>query len=263
MALAREGIVYERIPCTMAGLPDEEALLAALDRPRVRVLALSSVSFANGYACDLARLGRACRERDVYFVVDAIQSVGVRPLDARSCYVDILACGGQKWLLSPWGTGFAYVRREIASRLEPRQVGWLAVKGSDDFNRLVEYDLSWYDDARRFEVGTLPYQDLAGFCTSLEMLLEVGIERIERHVGGLVDSMLARLSDSGTTLLTPAERSKRAGIVAVRLENAAAVSRRLAAAGIVCSLREGAIRLSPHLYCTASDIDRALAELGV
>ena len=83
MALAREGITYERVPCTSTGLPDEEAILAALDRPRVRVLTLSWVSFATGFTFDLERLGRACRERGIYFVVDAIQGVGVRPLDAH------------------------------------------------------------------------------------------------------------------------------------------------------------------------------------
>jgi selenocysteine lyase/cysteine desulfurase len=258
MALAREGIAYDRVPCTSAGVPDEDGLLAALDRPRVKVLALSWISFATGYACDLERLGRACRERDIYFVVDAIQGVGLRTLDARACHIDILACGGQKWLLAPWGTGFAYVRRELASHLEPRQVGWLAVRGSSDFTRLVEYDLSWYDDARRFEVGTLPYQDLAGFCASLEMLLGVGIERIDRHVTGLVDTMLARFESTDATVITPAERAKRAGILTVRVENAAAVNERLARAGIVCSLREGAIRLSPHLYSTDDDIGRAM-----
>jgi selenocysteine lyase/cysteine desulfurase len=258
MALGREGIGYERVACTSTGLPDENALLAALDQPRVKVLALSWVSFATGYACDLAMLGRACREREIYFVVDAIQGVGAHTLDVRSCHVDILACGGQKWLLSPWGTGFAYVRRELASRLEPRQVGWLAVQGSSDFNRLLDYKLAWYDDARRFEVGTLPYQDLAGFCASLEMLLDLGIDRIEHHIGRLTDSMVARLDESDAELVTPRERSRRAGIVTVRLENAAVASERLARAGIVCSLREGAIRLSPHLYSTHDDVERAL-----
>ena len=258
MALAREGIKYERVPCTSAGVPDEDLLLAALDRPRVKVLALSWISFATGYTCDLGRLGRACRERDIYFVVDAIQGVGLRTLDARACHIDILACGGQKWLLAPWGTGFAYIRRELVSHLEPRQVGWLAVRGSSDFNRLVDYDLSWYDDARRFEVGTLPYQDLAGFCASLEMLLDVGIEGIDRHVTGLVDTMLSRVKSTDATVITPAERARRAGILTVRPANAAAVNERLARAGIVCSLREGAIRLSPHFYSTDDDIARAM-----
>src|SRR5918999_4684331 len=128
MALARDGIRHHQIPCEPTGVPDEQAILAALDRPGVKVLTLSWVSFATGYTFDLPRIGAACRGRGIYFVVDGIQGVGVRPLDAHASHIDILACGGQKWLLSPWGTGFAYVRRELATHLEPRQVGWLAVR---------------------------------------------------------------------------------------------------------------------------------------
>ena len=258
MALAREGITHERVPCTSIGLPDEEAILTALDRPQVRVLTLSWVSFATGFTFDLERLGRACRERDIFFVVDAIQGVGVRPLDAHQCHIDVLACGGQKWLLSPWGTGFVYVRRDLVPTLEPREVGWLAVRGSHDFNRLVDYDLSWYDDARRFEVGTLPYQDLAGFCESVGMLLDVGIDCISSHVTALIDAMMARLVDAGVVVVTPADRARRAGIVTVRANHAERVSDRLASAGIVCGLREGAIRLSPHFYNRDEDVHRAV-----
>lgn len=261
MSLAREGIVFEQVPCTPSGLPHEERIIEALARPRVKVLTLSWVSFASGYTVDLERIGRACRERGIYFVVDAIQGIGARALDAHACKIDILACGGQKWLLSPWGTGFAYIRRELAQQLEPREVGWMAVQGSRDFNRLVDYDLTWYDDARRFEVGTLPYQDLAAFCASVELLLEVSVAGIASHVSSLVDAMMARLRDAGATVVTPAEAQRRAGIVTVRVKNGERVSDQLARAGIVCALREGAIRLSPHLYTTREEIDRALSLL--
>ena len=258
MALEREGIRHVRIPCGPTGVPDEPAILAALDRPGVKVLTLSWVSFATGYTFDLARIGAACRSRAIYFVVDGIQGVGVRPLDVHASHIDILACGGQKWLLSPWGTGFAYVRRDLTRALEPREVGWLAVRGSDDFNRLVDYDLSWYDDARRFEVGTLPYQDLAAFCASLELLLEMDITCIATHVTRLVDMAMTRLRDAGGTAMTPTDPGRRAGIVTVQVKNAERVSAELARAGIVCSLREGAIRLSPHLYSSDEDVDRAI-----
>jgi selenocysteine lyase/cysteine desulfurase len=91
----------------------------------------------------------------------------------------------------------------------------------------------------------------------------VGVERIERHVGGLVDSMLARVSASEATVITPTERSRRAGIVTIRVQNPTTVSERLADAGVVCSLRESAIRLSPHLYSTRGDIDRVVDVLGL
>jgi cysteine desulfurase/selenocysteine lyase len=258
MALAREGIRFEQIPCTPSGLPDEEKLLHALDRSQVKVLTLSSVAFATGYAVDLQRIGRACRERGIYFVVDAIQGVGARPIDAPACNIDILACGGQKWLLSPWGTGFAYIRRELAQQLEPREIGWMAVRGSRDFNRLVDYDLTWHDDASRFDVGTLPYQDLAAFCASVDLILEVGVPCIHAHLSGLIEGMISRLRDAGATVITPADAHRRAGIVTVRVKNGEAVGQQLAREGIVCSLREGAIRLSPHLYSTREEVDRAV-----
>jgi cysteine desulfurase/selenocysteine lyase len=258
MALGREGITYHRIPATPSGLPDESAILAALDRPRVKALTLSWVSFATGYTFDLARVGRACRDRGIYFVVDAIQGVGARPLDAHACHIDVLACGGQKWLLSPWGTGFVYVRRELARELEPREVGWLAVRGSSDFNRLVDYDLSWYDDARRFEVGTLAYQDLAAFSASVELLLEIGTACIATHVGRLIHQMITRMNADGVEIVTPEDPALRAGILTVRPRQAEHVYERLARSGVVCSFREGAIRLSPHLYSTDQEIDRAM-----
>lgn len=161
MALERaRGVTFRRVPCRDR-LADEEALLAALDQPRVRVLTVSWVSFETGLRLDLARLGAACRDRGIYFVVDGMQGIGAAPIDVRACHIDMLACGGQKWLLSPWGTGFVYVRRELVRQLEPQAVGWMSTRASEDFTRLCDYDLTYFDDARRFEVITLPFQDFA------------------------------------------------------------------------------------------------------
>jgi cysteine desulfurase / selenocysteine lyase len=258
MALEREGIRYQRVPCTPEGLPDEHALLAALEKPRVKVLALSWVSFATGHAVDLERLGHACRERGIYFVVDAIQGVGVRVLDVHASNIDVLACGAQKWLLSPWGTGFAYVRRELVRQLEPRQVGWMAVRDSSDFTRLLEYDLTWHDDARRFETGTLAYGDLAAFCASASLLHEIGIPCIAQHVHSLLDRMTDRLTSAGWEIVTPRDPHHRAGILTVRLPDPDQTSQRLEREGILCAPREGGLRISPFFYTTADEVDRAM-----
>lgn len=264
MALEEDGgVLLRRIPCTEDGLPDEAALLRGLDEiPRVRAVSVSWVQFASGYRVDLERIGRACRERDIFLVVDAIQGLGAEPLDVRACSIDILACGAQKWLLSPWGTGFVYVRDELVHTLQPNAVGWMAVQGSDDFRTLVDYDLTWRTDARRFEVITLPFQEFAGMNASLELLLELGAERVTRHIRGLADLIVGWAgSRPGVRLVTPAEGARRAGIVAVAPSNPAAASERLTSAGISHSLREGAIRLSPHCYNTQAEVERALAVL--
>jgi len=260
MQLARKkGVIYRRLP-TCDGAVDEDALRRALEDPAVRAVSVSWVAFASGYTVDLEAIGRACRARGAYFVVDAIQGLGPLTLDVRACHVDILACGGQKWLLSPWGTGFVYVRRDLISELEPNVVSWMAVKGSDDFRRLVDYDLTWRDDARRFEFITLPFQDFAGMNASLELIHESGPKAIADHVAVLADIIVlwaARLPD--VELVTPSVPKQRAGIVALRMRNAAAVSEALTAANVSHSLREGSIRLSPHFYNTREEIRCALA----
>jgi selenocysteine lyase/cysteine desulfurase len=252
------GITLRRVPC-VGTLPDEEAIVAALDAPRVRAVVLSWVSFATGYRIDVARIGRACRERDIWFVLDAIQGVGAAPLDVRAVDVDVVSCGGQKWLLSPWGSGFVWLRPDLVQSLRPVDVSWMATRSSDDFSRLIDYDFTYREDARRFEMITLPYQDFAGMVASLDLFLELGLPPVYARV----ESLATRIVDwacgrDDVKLVTPAHPAKRAGVVAVAPRDPVGASARLTAAGVIHSLREGAIRLSPHFYNTEAEIDTAL-----
>lgn len=263
MALeAARGVSLRLIPAR-GGLPDEDALVASLDDERVRVVTVSWVGFANGHRVDLARIGRECRARGKYFVVDAIQGLGAATLDAPALGIDILACGGQKWLLSPWGTGFVYVREALVRELTPAAVGWMAMQGGDDFSRLVDYDPAWRDDARRFEVVTIPYHDFAAMNESLALLEELGAEAVTAHIAGLCDRIVTWVqARDDMRLATSASPAKRLGIVSVAPSDPSAAAARLAAAGVACSLRERAVRLSPHCYTTVEEIERVLAALA-
>jgi cysteine desulfurase/selenocysteine lyase len=262
MAVAeRRGVIYRRLPAR-DGVVDEQALLHELEDGAVKAVAISWVGFATGCRVDLEALGRACRARGAYLIVDGIQGLGPCTLDVTSCYVDIFACGAQKWLLSPWGSGFVYVRDELVRALEPNVVSWMAVQDSDDFTRLLDYDLTWRSNARRFEQITLPYQDFAGFNASLELLHELGPAAVARHITGLVDAIVAWATDrSDVQLITPTEPERRAGIVALRPRDAETASRKLREAHITHALREGAIRFSPHCYNSRDEIERALRVL--
>jgi cysteine desulfurase / selenocysteine lyase len=262
MALARRrGVVFRRLP-VCEGLLDEDALRRELDDSAIRAVTLSWVGFATGYRADIEAIGRACRERGTYFVVDGIQGLGPCTLDVRACNVDIFACGAQKWLLAPWGSGFVYVREELVQQLEPNTVSWMAVQDSDDFTRLLDYDLTWRDNARRFEQITLPYQDFSGLNASLELLHELGPGAIARHVAALADLIVAwAVEQPDTELVTPRSPYQRAGIVAVRPRDPERASRRLREARVTHSLREGSIRLSPYCYNTREEIERTLAVL--
>jgi selenocysteine lyase/cysteine desulfurase len=262
MALARSsGVELRQLP-TVDRLPDEEALIRALDGPRVRAVAVSWVSFATGHKIDLARLGAACHERGIYLVVDAIQGLGAARLDVKACHIDILACGAQKWLLSPWGTGFCYVRDALVASLEPHAVGWMSVRGSDDFTRMLEYDLTYRDDARRFEVITLPFQDFAGMNASLELLVSLGADAVAAHVASLAATIIEWADARGMRCVTSHDPRFRAGIVAIAVPNVVDRSAALTRAGVHHSLREGSIRLSPHCYNTRGDVDQALELLS-
>lgn len=261
-ASERRGITYRQLPAREDGRVDEAALLEALEHPRVRAVALSWVAFTDGYRCDLAAIGRACRASGAYFVVDAIQGLGALDLDVHACGIDILACGAQKWLLSPWGTGFTYVRESLVAELEPHMVGWTAVQGGDDFSRLLDYDLTWRRDARRFESLTLPVHDFFGFNESVALLTGLGLPAVAAHIEALstliVEWAAAR---PHVALASPADPRQRAGIVSLRLDDVHAASERLTGAGVAHSMREGLIRLSPHCFNTADEVRRALMVL--
>ena len=192
-------------------------------------------------------------------MVDAIQGLGPATLDVHRANIDILACGAQKWLLSPWGTGFTYVREELIKSLEPGFVSWMGVRGSDDFSKLVDYDMTWRDDARRFEFITLPFQEFAGLNAALELFFELGPDELEARTRSLADRILEWAGQHGVEAVTPRDPKHRAGIVALRFRDSAARSEKLNAAGVVHSLREGAIRLAPYFFNTPDEVERALS----
>ena len=261
MRLASRGVRLELTPPTPDGWPNEDYLLARVQDAEVKVLAVSWVQFSNGYRADLARLGRAARDNGTYLVVDAIQGVGQQPLDLATLSVDILACGGQKWLLSPWGTGFVYVRRELIDKLSPVVTGWMAHEGTDDFTRLTDYHPALHRDARRFELVTLPFQDFVGFNASVTMLLELGVDRIAAHLVRIAEPV-RRWAESSGTPLSSATGCHGSGIVCVAPPDIERVYHRLCEAGIVACLREGAIRFSPHCYTTVEEMERVVEVLG-
>jgi selenocysteine lyase/cysteine desulfurase len=258
--VTRRGVIHSMIDCER-GVLTAERLREELDaNEAIRVVAVSWVQFASGATVDLAALGSLCRERNVFFCVDAIQGVGPLRLNLREMPVDILSCGAQKWLMSPWGSGFVYVRRGLIDRLEPHDVSWLAVQGADDFSHLTDYDLTWREDARKFEMITLPYQDFAGMVASLELITSLGADAIVAHTRRLARMIIDRAADrDDIEVVTPTDPAHHAGTISLRPRSPAAVSKALHAANVAHSLREGAIRLSPYFYNTEEEVERVLA----
>lgn len=261
LRLRERGVQVELIPTTGPGWPDEDRLAERLRDGRVKVLAISLVQFASGYRANLDRLGALCRANGTYLVVDAIQGLGHVPLDVRKTPVDLLSCGGQKWLLSPWGSGFVYIRRELIPEVDPVVCGWMSFEGTDDFSQLTHYNDTLRADARRGEMATLPFQDLMAMQVSLTLLLELGVERIGAYVRTLREPLYHLARAGRLNVVSPMDSEHDSAIVCLQPEHVAESYHALKKARVVCALREGTIRLSPHCYNTIEEIEKVVGVL--
>lgn len=237
---------------------DPEAALIAAMGPATRLLSISSVQYASGLRMDLQRLGRACRERDVLFCVDAIQSLGVLPLDVQAIDCDFAMADGHKWLLGPEGLGVFYCRKEVRDRLKLTQYGWHMVEALGDYDR---EDWVPASSARRFEPGSPNTLAQHALSASLELLLEVGSERIQQALQQRTAYLLQSIAAlPGARILSPTTPERRAGIVTFTFDGVDNTSlyKQLMEAGVVCAARGGGIRWSPHFYTPQRVLDEAL-----
>jgi selenocysteine lyase/cysteine desulfurase len=253
--LAHRGVEVRSVP-SRGNRVDIDDIRAAVN-DRTRVLTVSSVEFASGYRNDLDALGELCRERDVFFFVDAIQSLGVFPLDVRKTPVDALAADGHKWMLGPEGAGFGYIRREWVERLHPIGVGAFSVVRPFDFSTI---DFKLKPHAGRWEGGAPNVPGVTAFGASLELLLNAGIENVNRRVLELTDYLCDRAWKLGWQIFSSREPGEKSGIVSLLHPSlpSAEVLRRCRAAGVIVNNRANRVRVSPHAYNTESEIDRFL-----
>lgn len=219
-----------------------------------RLLSVSSVDFATGYHCELEALGDFCRKKGLLFCVDAIQGLGIVPMDVKRCGIHFLAAGGHKWLLGTMGCGILYISGDVNPLLHPSGVGWKSVKQEEDFFT-IHFDLK--PDALRFEPGTMNVAGIYALGAAMELLLEVGVENIFGHVLALNDYLIQGLQDRGQRVITPLGSGERSGIVSfVPSFEPKALYQYLTREHMVVSLRNAMIRLSPHFYNIRDDIDR-------
>jgi selenocysteine lyase/cysteine desulfurase len=218
--------------------------------PGSRLLAISSVDYVTGFAADLPALGEFCREQGLLFCVDAIQSLGVLPLDVKVCGIHLLAAGGHKWLLGPMGSGLLYVDRRVADRFAPPLVGWKSVVDEENFE--LHFELK--RDAGKFEPGTLNMPGIFGLGAALELLQAVGVEPIRQRVLALNERFAAGLGERGLEVVSPRGETERSGILSFRPPgDCRRCWRFLAERRVAVSPRGGLLRLAPHFWNDESD----------
>lgn len=231
----------------------------AIDR-RTRVVAISFVEFSSGYRNDLERIGRLCKRRGVYLVVDGIQGIGALRLDVKKCRIDGLSCGGHKWLLAPQGTGVFYCSSEAIQELKHPMPGWMSVVGWQDY---YEFDFKMFPDSRRYESAQKNYLGTTGLLESLKLFNALKIQDVERRILSLTDYLCGALRREGFRIYSPRGEGEKSGIVSFypRRWKAESVWRKLLAEGIITSARQGRIRVSPHFYNTFEEMDKLVKAL--
>jgi selenocysteine lyase/cysteine desulfurase len=257
MNLTHRGVTVRRVASRESQISIDD--LREMMNPNTRIVALSSVEYSSGFRNDLDAISSLCKERGIALCVDAIQSLGVMPLDLKQTPIDFLASGGHKWLLGPQGTGFLYIRPDWLDRMRVAMVGWSSVTAGHDYSRV---DFTFKPDARRFESGTLNYGGLAALGESVRVLLDIGQPLVQNRIRELTDHLCERVKRIGWTVFSSRDGDDWSGIVI--LEKAGVDYRALAAkakaAGVIVAVRGGRLRASPHVYNTVDELDR-LVEL--
>ncbi len=241
-------------------VPTEKILEEAAD-PRTRLVSLSHVEYASGQRHDLTRIGEFCHKNQKLFCVDAIQTMGVLPIDVKAMHIDYLSADGHKWLLGPEGAGVFYCRKELIDRTRPLMIGWLNVVDPQNYGN---YDYTLKSDAGRFECGTLNIPGLLGLKASVEMLMDCKIDLVARRIQQLTDLLIQGLSKKGYKIISPRNLGQWSGIVSFTSpthghEQLFKMLRKEHKTEI--ALREGRLRASPHFYNTEQQIERLVEHL--
>lgn len=260
MNLKDRGVEVRQVPAERERV-DLDRVAAACDA-RTRVLAVSWVGFATGWRNDLAAFAELAHRHGAKLFVDAIQGLGMFPLDVTDIPLDFLAADGHKWMLGPEGAGLLYIRREHLDWLRPLGVGWNSVEQAGDYS---DSRLQLKRNAGRYEGGTYNMVGVAGFGAALEFLAESSslAERSTR-IGAIIEELAERLQRLGATIHSDRDPARKSGILAFTLPQSdpQLIKRKLFDQGIIVNCRQGRLRLSPHVYTNADDIEKLLTALS-
>ncbi|GAB4348045.1 MAG: aminotransferase class V-fold PLP-dependent enzyme [Gammaproteobacteria bacterium] len=238
----------------LTGVEDpEEALFSFVD-DRTRLVSVSSVQYGTGFRVDLPRIGQYCREREILFCVDAIQSLGALPFDVAQIGCDFVAADGHKWMLAPEGLGLFWVRPDLRDKLQLVEIGWHSHAPLKDYDQ-IEAPLA--PGARRFECGSPNMLGIHALHASLSLIEEVGIKTIEDQILRNSALLIELISASrGFELLTVQAPRRLSGIVTFRHRkySPAHITHHLRSHSVLAAVRGGGVRFSPHFYNTEEEL---------
>jgi len=233
--------------------------------PQTRLVSISHVRFENSARLHPRAVADAVHKVGGYLLLDASQSAGSVPMQVRETGADFLVCSGYKWILSAFGTGFFWVRRELIEQMAPQPFYWMAHANARDFNSLTnaggEHKPVANHAARWDAAETTSFFNLAVMEASLEYVLKAGVETVWKHNAALIQQLFDRLPLDRCIVASPTDANLRGpyGCFAGRsTEKTQELYNQLREAKIYASLRGNAIRVSPYLYNSEREIDRLI-----
>ena len=260
---AREGIVMKVVAPRDRFITADDFLAAIT--PKTRMVSVSLVGFDNGVLLDAARVAAACHAQGALLLLDVSQCCGGMPLDVNELGADFMVCAGYKWLLSPYGTGFFWARNEHTDKMRPGPFYWAAAEGAENFHSLAFENPKPVRGARRWDMAeTSNYFNFAAMDASLQFVLQFGPETVETHNRKLIDFLFERLPKDRCVPASPLDSAHRGpyGCFTARSpEKTAELYQKLVKEKVITSLREGNIRVSPHLFNSERDIDRLISAI--
>ena len=259
MVRDRFGVELRLVPETNGRFSFDE-MIAMIDE-NTRLVAVSSIQYSSGFVADIERIGKAARKADALFAVDIIQGFGARGYDLPAQFVDVAAGASHKWLCSPEGCGILYVSDRARERVEPTHVGWISVDTPWDFE---DTEQPYKPNALAWESGTGAASLFFGLEQSLLLLKNTGLANIQKYLDELSETLCELLADKPYDIISSRVPEERSAIVCIKHRggiSSSEIAEMLERENIIVSPRGDRLRIAPHFFNNAEDIERFVAAL--
>jgi kynureninase len=235
-----------------------ELLIEKIDE-RTAMVATSRVFFTSGYIQDVQAVAEAAHRRGAYVLIDDYQGTGQIPIDVHALDIDFLVTGTLKWLMGGPGLALVYVREDLIPTLQPTMTGWFANRDQFQFNSRAFH---FREDAGRFESGTPALPTIHTASGGLDIVLEIGVQRIYERTRVLTNDLVERVKAKGWQLRSPEDEHQRSSIVMLALDRPDEIVEQLVARRFIVDYRPGLLRISPYFYNTLAENEAIVEEIS-
>lgn len=235
----------------------EQSLIDAMTAHNSKLLSISAVQYASGIRVDLAKLGRFCKQHDILFCVDAIQSLGAMPFLTDDWQIDFAMADGHKWMLGPEGLAVFYVAPHLIEQLKVYEFGWHMVQDAGNYTA-KEWQIA--KDATRFECGSPNLLAAHALNASLDIILQFGLAQIQEKIQQHVQYLKTALENIGAEIISNTSSTTSLGIICFKFPEVDSneLYKTLMNNNVICASRGGGVRFSPHFHTTYEVMDKAV-----